>query len=295
MDYTRIEWFPALGSEAVEFSHDWPFKIIRLEGLTHTPARGVSIKAPAQTGATLVDMTVDPRIVSMGIVAAAGSQADLWALRRTLARAFASVPAESGDEAALGLLRIHRPGGLDPLEIQAVPRDSPKEGPVMRGFSLSADLEWEAPYPFFRETADALLRFESEGGLVFPLVMPLAMESYNVEQDVNNLGDVPAPILVRMFGDAETVRIINITTGRTLEVTGAIAAGDYIEVDTAFGAKRITLVEADGTRTSVMDRVNLAAADFWQLAPGVNTVRFEADVNTSGSATLYWRQRYAGL
>jgi hypothetical protein len=55
------------------------------------------------------------------------------------------------------------------------------------------------------------------------------------------------------------------------------------------------VVIATGARTAVMDRINLAKPDFWALRPGLNVVTFEADVNVSGRAELYWRQRQSGF
>ena len=67
-------------------------------------------------------------------------------------------------------------------------------------------------------------------------------------------------------------------------------------MSTAFGDKRVELVViATGARAPVMDRINLAKPDFWSLRPGLNVVTFEADVNVSGRAELYWRQRQSGF
>ena len=52
---------------------------------------------------------------------------------------------------------------------------------------------------------------------------------------------------------------------------------------------------ATGARVPAMDRINLAKPDFWSLRPGLNLVTFEADVNVSGRAELYWRQRQSGF
>ena len=124
--------------------------------------------------------------------------------------------------------------------------------------------------------------FTGTGGFAFAVEFPLEMTSNNVEVEIANLGDVDAPITARLYGDVTTARIRNLTTGEVLEITGNIAATEYVEVSTAFGDKRVEqVVIATGVRTSVMDRINLAKPDFWALRPGLNVVTFEADVNVS--------------
>jgi hypothetical protein len=125
---------------------------------------------------------------------------------------------------------------------------------------------------------------------------PEQVAPLRLAQAVANDGDVDAPVTARLYGDVTTARIRNLTTGEELEITGHIAAGEYVEVSTAFGDKRVELVViATGVRTAVMDRINLAKPDFWSLRPGLNLVTFEADVNVSGRAELYWRQRQSGF
>lgn len=160
-----------------------------------------------------------------------------------------------------------------------------------------ADIEWEAPYPFWQDVADSSAQFQASGaGLQFPLYFPVVIPENNVEQGIINLGDVDAPIIARLYGDMTIVRLINETTGEVLEITGNIPATQYVEVATGFGEKKVELVTiATGARVSILDRVNLAKADFWSLRAGDNVVRFEADTNVSGYMQLYWRPRYTGV
>jgi hypothetical protein len=158
------------------------------------------------------------------------------------------------------------------------------------------DIEWLAPEPYWRAVADIQVLFTGAGGFGFAVTFPLEMTSNNVQVEIANDGDVDAPVTARLYGDATTTRIRNLTTGEELEITGHIAAGEYVEVSTAFGDKRVELVViGTGVRTPAMDRINLAKPDFWSLRPGLNLVTFEADVNVSGRAELYWRQRQSGF
>jgi hypothetical protein len=210
-------------------------------------------------------------------------------------RSLAQQPTRLGEAYELGRLRVTLDGRA-PLELRALPRSSSVERPAGTKAIAPFDIEWLAPEPYWRAVADIQVLFTGAGGFGFAVTFPLEMTSNNVQVEIANDGDVDAPVTARLYGDATTTRIRNLTTGEELEITGHIAAGEYVEISTAFGDKRVDLVViATGARTAVMDRINLAKPDFWSLRPGLNLVTFEADVNVSGRAELYWRQRQSGF
>lgn len=294
---TRVEWYPPSGEPPTVFTTGDAAKLrlLQLTGVSENLAEPLGIKSPGQAGQTVVDAVVGSRFPGLRALAQTRSRDELWALRRQLARAFVRPPARLGGAIAHGRLRVVRGGDQPALELEAIPQNSPQVEPI-RGKGLAlVDATWLCPYPYWMQVADSFRALESAGGFTWPLTFPLAMETNNIEVEIDNAGDVDAPILARLYGDVTTARIRNITTGEALEITGQILAGEHVEIQTAFGQKKAELVAANGTRTSVMSRVNLALADFWQLRPGVNLVRFEADINVSGRATVHWRERFAGL
>jgi hypothetical protein len=294
---TLVEWFPADGSAAARFTTGpaAPLRLLRLEGTEPVTVEPVTVKSPNQPGATALDVVVPPRVVTLGGLLQAATPAAAWDLRAALLRSLVQQPTRLGEAYALGRLRVTLDGRA-PLELRALPRSSAVERPSGTKAVAPFDLEWLAPDPYWRATADTQVLFTGAGGFGFALEYPLEMTSNNVEVEVANGGDVDAPVTARLYGDVTTARIRNLTTGEVLEITGNIASGEYVEVSTAFGDKRVELVDAGtGERASVMDRINLAKPDFWALRPGLNVVTFEADVNVSGRAELYWRQRQSGF
>jgi hypothetical protein len=294
---TLVEWFPADGSALVRFTTGAvaPLRVMRLEGTEPVAVESVAVKSPNQPGATVVDVIVPSRVVTLGGLLQAASPAAAWDLRAALLRSLVQQPTRLGEAYGLGRLRVTL-DGRQPLELQALPRSSHVERPIGTKAIAPFDLEWLAPEPYWRAIADTQVLFTGTGGFGFAVEFPLEMTSNNVEVEIANLGDVDAPIVARLYGDVTTARIRNLTTGEELEITGNIGATEYVEVSTAFGDKRVEQVEiATGARTSVMDRINLAKPDFWALRPGLNVVTFEADINVSGRAELYWRQRQSGF
>ncbi len=292
---SSVTWYPPDGGTAIVFdgSPAAPYRLVALNGLGPITGSLLKIRSPGQIGETAVDSIVPVRILTVQLLIMSPDLDSLWAMRNALSRALVSPPARRGTNLELGYLRFDR-GSVPPLELRARPVSVAMDQPRNNSGVLAVDIDFECPYPYWKDVADTVLTFAQAGGFQWSVEFPLEMTSNNVEQEVGNLGDVDAPILARLYGDATTVRIINVTTDETLEVTGQVVAGDYIEVSTAFGDKRIELVTAAGVRTSIMNRLNLAKADFWSLRPGINVVRFEASTNVSGRAEIYWRQRYAG-
>lgn len=298
MTRTRLEYFPPNGGDEVIWTTGpaAAYRLLSMDGIGPVSLEAQSIKSPGQTGATAVDVIVPSRVVVVQSLVQAATPAALWPLRAALSRALVVQPTRLGEDIALGRLRLTLPD-RDPLELDCLPRSTDLPRPPGQHGVAAADVEFFAPYPYWREIADSRLDFTTDsGGFEFGLEFDLEMLSNNVEQEVDNAGDVDAPPLIRIYGECEVARMLNVTTGETIEISGTIEADEYVEIDTAFGSKSVTLVNT-GTlvRTSIMDRLNLSLADFWSLRPGSNIVKFEADINVSGRAEMFWRQRFSGV
>lgn len=292
---TLIEWFPATGASiAFTTGTTAPYRVMDLKGIEPVSVNPVSIKSPNQPGDTAVDVVVPGRVLTLTGLIQAATSAEAWDLRAALARALAQQPTRLNESYALGRLRVTI-DGRTPLEIECVPRSVSMERPTLKRI-IPIDLEFYAPFPYWREIADTQILFTGAGGFTWGLQFALAMPSNNVQVDIDNVGDVDTPVLARIYGDITTGRIKNLTTGETLEITGNLPATKYWEVNTAFGSKYIReYTIATGAYVSAMAKINLALPDFWVLRPGLNTVKFEADINTSGRAEMYWRTRYSGI
>lgn len=291
----RVRWIPAAGTP-VPFTTGpaAPYRLLALDGIGPVAVEPQTIKSPGQAGATAVDILVPPRVVVLQALLQAADNAALWALRSAVSRAMVAQPVRHGEAQETGRLVFER-DGMAAVEIEAIPRSASVPAPRGGVGVLPIDLEWLCPYPYWRDEEDVAVALEGEGGFEFSLEFSLEMTSNNVQQEIVNAGDVDAPIVARIYGDCTDASLINDTTGETLTVVDQIEADQYVEISTAFGDKRVELVDG-GVRTSIMDRVDLSGGDdFWSLRPGANTVRFDAGVNVSGRATVAWRQRYGGI
>ena len=291
----KMEYFPAGGGTALVFNDTGSRLLVtEAEGLSEAGVEPVTVSSPGQYGETATDIKVGPRAITLSIAYAGNGYGEAVAQRRLVARAFFSPPPRRGDAPAMALLRCY-PQDLPPVELQVIPSHGPAVEEVGPG-AWRAEVELTAPYPYWRETSERVDALQLQGGWTLPMTFPIALAPYEAQAVVTNTGNVPVGVLIRLYGNATVPRLRNLTTGEVLEIGGNIPSTTYAEIDTHFGRKAVDIVDANGARTRLMYRLNLARADFWQIQPGVNTIRFEADVlSPEARATITWRPEISGL
>lgn len=290
-----FEYFPVGGGSSIIFGNNSDYILRNFTGTGSTLVNQQTQKAPFQIGKSYLNANVNPRVVTIDVRFKDNSLTEINTLKNDLSKKLVAEPISEIGAADLGILRYHREGH-DTLELPAVPIDSPQFTQVTRrGNVYDADIEFFCPNPYWREISDTSVQFQSAGGLTFPLEFAIEIESYDLQTEVDNQGDVSTPFSLRVFGEIDTFRIINNTTGKELEIIGLINSGDFIEVNTEFGNKSVIYEDSGGTRISVFDRVTIEQSDFWQLQKGINDITFETNENNGGYAVLFFRQRFGGI
>lgn len=272
---------------------DAPYFLLDTDGLLSSRITPYTAMSPGQYGETLADVSVAARRVALSVWITAGTESLAWQYRAQLAAALLVLPAAVGAQVEHGILRVYRPG-LPVVEADAVPEDSPQDK-VIGPQAFQSDIQFYLPNPFWRDIEDRSDVLTPAGSLTFPVTMPLEFPSTDTQVEAYNAGTVATSVIMRIYGGVDTPRMSNDTTGETIELDTVIADGDYAEIDTAFGNKSVTLHAADGTVTSIMDKVTLSKSDFWLLRPGTQTITFTGNNVTTGYAEIVWRQRYAGI
>lgn len=294
-----MQYFPPtnINVTSVSFDSIGKFQLIGMEGFSSFPSQPTTSRGPFQPGETLLDNVIRGKGLSVQVVVWGDNREDYWTQRGILAEALSVASQEDQSLAEPGTLRIFREG-KDPTDILVVPVQSPSFGAGGPLFT-PADIEFFASSPFFTATFASQAVLVSEGGLEIPesgieiletgIEIPLNLGRV----EINNTGDSLTPVSIRIFGEVDTPRITLEETGEFLETTGVIADGDFIRINTEFGKKEVTLVSG-GVESNAFDRLN-TASQFFQLRPGTNTLIFSFNTNTSGSAEIQWRFRFAGI
>lgn len=308
---TALTWFPPStvpGISSVVFGEDAPYKLRDINGFAALPGEPVTNRGPYQPGVTLLDNAISGKRLTITITVVATSREEYWQRRDELAHAFSVVPRFDLRVPEQGTLRLSREG-QDDIQIDC----TPVSAPMFTGRSpwmVTAEIELFAPSPWWRTVSDIASFFENLGGVEIieagntgeGLAITAAGETDEGlaitlgrgEIEIDNDGHSPAPFTVEIDGEIDTPRLTLQETGESLEISGVISAGETIRIATEFGKKEVTLIDSSGNESNAFGQINTARADFFWLQRGGNTLQFTHASNTSGSARLTWRKRYAG-
>lgn len=249
-------------------------------------------KAPYQDGSTLIDVVLDERPISFEVSILGRSEVDISEKRRLLSRIF---------NPKLGNGQLSYTVGKTTFFIEGISEHVPSYPPGNdnRGNRFQraiVDLICPNPYWISGEIVEQLVVWE--GGLTFPLRLPthFARQSASKAKVLMNEGDAETPLRIVFNGPATApILVENKTTGELIEVNQSLAVGERIEINTAFGQKRVEKVLADGTRFNAFHYIK-RGSKFFQLIPGNNLLDYSTgeDYERAG-VTITWHNRYLSV
>lgn len=168
------------------------------------------------------------------------------------------------------------------------------EIPYEKGLMQRGDFRIEliAPFPFFLGSSTqthTVYVFEG-GGATIPAEIPLTFsDSLASDIDINNLGNVEAYPIIKLYGIMNDPVIRNNTSGLQLSIDYNLDTEDkYIEIDTY----RRTAKRGD-TGANIFANVT---GDFWTLKTGINNIVLSASSYGEGArAEIVYQYHYLGL
>jgi phage-related protein len=239
-----------------------------------------SIRVPQSQGASFRGARHEPRLATIPVVVP-GPQAGRDELRRW-AKALDPLKGEGtltvvvGPWAGRQLVCVYEAG----LE------DFAEEWPLL-GLTV---LGFRASDPYWQDSLEssATATIASTGFTWFPF-FPLVLGASDVfaQLTINNAGDVDAWPVITVVGPGTDLHLTNLTTGKEMLLTGALAAGSTAVIDTRPGHKTVTI---DGV--NVFSRLT-ATSSLWPLVPGPNRVSIGLATGTAASSVRFaWRNRW---
>ncbi len=113
---------------------------------------------------------------------------------------------------------------------------------------------------------------------------------------IDNIGDVPAPLIIEWVGAATKPRITLVDTGEYIELNGVLASDQKLIITTGYGDKNV-YIETISTGARVKD-FSIVDPDsvFFSLPVGNCTVSLSADSGADQAAvTLKYKNLYLGV
>ena len=101
---------------------------------------------------------------------------------------------------------------------------------------------------------------------------------------LTNAGSADAPATLRINGPVTNPEVRNVTTGQSLGLTIVLDAGEFLDIDTQ---ARTVLLGGTANRYSA-----LTTPQWWSLQPGVNEVRYLADISTASTVDVTFRSAW---
>lgn len=273
--------------ESVVFGNAGPYILTHIDGTGGVPADIKSTKSPYQDGSSFVDIQLSDRQISITGAIINGTREEMYARRRELVRVL---------NPKLGPGRLVYSNDARSYAITAISDESPIFNDRYANHQLFS-LSFVANDPYWRDEQQTVkgLRFEI-GGLTFPLRTPTQFAFSAYRGTFINGGDVETPVEIRYKGPATNPIVESETNGEFIKVNYTLTENDTLIINTAFGNKRVEVLNDDGTRTNVFHWIDLGST-FFQLQPGKNILKYGSDKDSDqqlATVTVYWHNRYLG-
>lgn len=281
--------FTNSAGQTVTIAYTRPYFLQGLLGMSDIPADYFYSKGYAQDGQTAAGQYLQPRPVAFNVRILANSLLETFTYRRALIAFFNPKDTFTAIYTNDYFTKKIYCRASAPLFIST--QDS--------GKIQSATISLTCDDPYLYDLTETELRLSQEQpAFMFPLFFPPAgmyFGSLANQVIINNTGDVETPVRIQFVGGIESPVITNETTGESIVVNQTIAATDILEITTGYGNKKVTIIAADGTRTSAFQYIDSDLTTFFNLALGENILTYTA---TSGADTaaayIYYSQRYLG-
>ena len=263
-----------------------PYFLKKIDGTGNTRQTVNTFKAPDQDGAFYISSTLDMRNITLEGTVVANTPDEAYILRQRFLQIFS--PKLRGTLLFRGrqIACVVEEAGFTVSTRQRIPN-----------FFVSL----LCPSPFF-ETPDEvrqelaswipLFEFElelPEGGMEFGMRQPSQIIT------VDNIGDVSCgcEIVFQALGTVTNPELLNMDTGEYIKLLTTMSAGEELRVYTHFAGKRVVSVNGS-TITNAFSLLDTGSA-FFQLAAGVNTLRYDASVNMELlEVSIYYRPQFLG-
>ncbi len=271
-----------------------PYRLMMFEGLGEVAAEMHLSKSFAQDGSTHSSTVLSERHPYLQFVLVGKDWEDLSRIRRQATRVF--------NPKSKGILEFSY--GANAYVLKVIPESLPVYSQEdTSGKTQVASVSLVAPNPYWQNKAESKADISTEtGNIEFPLEIPaegleLSIRTISFITNIYNQGDVDTPIKVtlRAVGTVINPIIENLDTGEFIRVKRELAEGDTLEINTAFGNKRVEVIKPDGSRENVFHYIDYKST-FFQLAGGDNTIKYDAEVGENNlDVSIYYTPNYLGI
>ncbi len=280
--------------ENVEITYSFPYFLQQLLGADGTSTDITSTKGVVQDGVSINNVSLQPRgLQIIGYI----KEKDKSLLARRRARLM-----QVFNPKIKGILQYEYGNVKKQIRVQV--ESAPYFAKAFNVFNvLNFTIDLIAPNPYWQDISESKTDISTEtGNIEFPLEIPtegleLSIRTISFITNIYNQGDVDTPIKVTLKAVGTVVNpvIENLDTGEYIRVKRTLAEGDTLEINTAFGNKRVEIIKPDGSRENVFHYIDYKST-FFSLSDGDNTIKYDAEVGENNlDVSIYYTPNYLGI
>lgn len=193
---------------------------------------------------------------------------------------------------------------LSPCRVLGCPGDPQRQGKAIR----TVTLQLTAGDPYIKkEVRPQVLSQEDERKIyqndyLWYADDQLVLSQNRLEVTVLNGGDADTPMEIRFYGPAVQPYVLNQNTGEKIGVNQTLASGEYMDINTAYGKKSITITtwdqETGQTVTHNAFHYIQQGCVFPMLHPGENRLKYgsgQEGGSLSAGVEIRYDERYLSL
>ncbi|HBY19982.1 MAG: hypothetical protein A2Y24_01390 [Clostridiales bacterium GWE2_32_10] len=256
--------------QQIELGKERPYILLSRDNLNGLNGEIETQKSPLQKGESYIDTNINGRDIAIVIGIVENSKEQLENAKQELMRVF---------NAELGEGKLYYRDDFKERYIKAIV----EKGAVMKDNGDNKANNFQkclisiyASDPYWYEKEENEVELASIiGGLEFDLEI---MDEYMFEQDgseveVINQGTTEAGVEIEFNGPAQNPRVINLTTGKYVQIDTILDVGEKLIINTNDDNVEITLND----ETGISDAFNLINIDseLWKLRRGLNAMKQE--------------------
>lgn len=246
-----------------------------IEGLGHPGATSQKSQGVNQDGCDSEDSLLDPRVIKLQITIRTKNREKLYELRRRIFRIINPRTYNKSTEKR-GELLIYYTNNYKKYRIYGKVEDS-AEFNERKNNHDKATISFYCQDPYWLDEEGEDIDIKSvRGGLKFPLILPNQFALVSFYKEINNEGDIEAPVQIEYVGPALNPRITNDTTGEYIQVNMEIGEKETLIIDTREGKETVNLITPHET-IDVYNKIDLNST-FFKLIVGKNLIKYSSDI-----------------
>lgn len=246
-----------------------------IEGLGHPGATSQKSQGVNQDGCNSEDSLLDARVIKLQATIRTKNREKLYELRRRIMRVI-NPKTYNQITNKRGELLIYYTNDFKKYRIYGKVEDSAEFNDRKNNHD-KATISFYCQDPYWLDEEGQDIDIKSvKGGLGFPLCLATSFSQVSFYKEIENQGDVEAPIQIEYTGPALNPCVTNETTGEFIKINMEIGEKEKLVIDTREGKETVNLITPHGIE-DVYSEVDLNST-FFKLIVGKNLIKYSSDI-----------------